>query len=190
MACALTFDDGPNAGTTSRLLDFLAAHGIRAVFCVIGQNILEPGGARLLRRMVAEGHLLANHSMGYADMGAWSDAQIEADLRENLRVIRSALGDPGYAVRYFRAPNGSWGRTIRVAERLGMECLAVVGTIDDWLTQDTRVLTENLRTAMQPGALVLAHDGGGDREGTVDAVIAVVTERLSEGWTFTLPATA
>jgi endo-1,4-beta-xylanase len=185
---ALTFDDGPNGDTTRRLLDFLLERDIRATFCVIGANILAPGGAGIVRRMVREGHLLGNHSTSHADMSTWSEAAIEADLLENLGVIRRALNDPDASVPYFRAPNGNWGRTTAVAASLGMRSLAVVNTIDDWRTQDFPALIENLRAAIKPGELVLAHDGGGDREATVDAVIAVVSERLAEGWTFTLPS--
>lgn len=187
LVCALTFDDGPNADTTARLLDFLTLHDIPAVFCVIGQNILGPDGASLIRRMVREGHVLANHTMSYADMGDWSPEEIEADLLETLLIIREAVGDDGYPVPYFRAPNGNWGQSAAVAERLGMQPLAVINTIDDWQTQDVPTLVANLRLAMRPGELVLAHDGGGDREGTVDAIVAVVTERLATGWHFTLP---
>ncbi len=78
---ALTFDDGPNPGTTPTLLDFLAANGIKATFCVIGQNIEAPGGAEILRRIVAEGHVLCNHTTSYADMGSWTPEQIQQDLR-------------------------------------------------------------------------------------------------------------
>jgi endo-1,4-beta-xylanase len=184
---ALTFDDGPNPGTTPALLDFLAANDIRAVFCVIGQNITAPGGADILKRIVADGHVLCNHSTGYADMGSWSAAQVEADLKANLQIIRTALGDPNQAVPFWRAPNGSWGVTPAVAVALGMQPLAVVNTIDDWATQDVATLTENLRTAMKPGEVVLAHDGGGDRSGTLAAVQTVVTERLADGWTFVFP---
>jgi endo-1,4-beta-xylanase len=187
LVAALTFDDGPNGAMTERLLDFLAEKSIRATFCVIGENVDAPGGAHVLRRMVADGHLLANHTTSFADMGEWGAEEIERDLRENLEIIRRALGDPSYVVPYFRAPNGRWGRTSEVAARLGMASLQVINTIDDWRTQDVATLTENLRAAIRAGELVLAHDGGGDRNGTVDAVIAVVTERLAEGWRFTLP---
>ena len=187
LVAALTFDDGPNGATTERLLDFLAEKKIRATFCVIGQSVEAPGGAAVLRRIVAEGHLLASHTTSFADMGEWSVLEIERDLRENLRIIRHALGDPFYVVPYFRAPNGNWGRTSEVAAGLGMASLAVINTIDDWQTQDARTLAERLRSAIRPGELVLAHDGGGDRTGTVDAVIEVVTQRLAEGWRFTLP---
>lgn len=187
LVSALTFDDGPNGAATARLLQFLGEHDIRAVFCVIGRNVRKPGGAELLRRMVAEGHLLCSHSTTHADMGDWSRQAVEADLVENLEIIRSALGDPKAAVPYFRAPNGSWGHSASVAASLGMRSLGVLNLIDDWSTQDLPTLIANLRVAMRPGELVLAHDGGGEREATVDAVIAVVTERLARGWSFTLP---
>jgi peptidoglycan/xylan/chitin deacetylase (PgdA/CDA1 family) len=183
---ALTFDDGPNPGETEDLLDFLAATGIRAVFCVIGQNVLAPGGADVLRRTVSEGHVLANHTTSFADMGDWPAERVRDDLLENLRIIRSVAGD--VPVPYFRAPNGSWGVTARVAAGLGMQPLGLGNVIHDWESQDEQTLVANLRAAVVPGAVVLAHDGGGDRWGTVRAVRRVVAERLAEGWTFTLPA--
>ena len=186
--CALTFDDGPDVRATNRLLDFLAERRILATFCVIGANILAPGGADLLRRTVADGHTLGNHTTSFADMGEWAPEAIEADLRENLRIIRATIGDDAYPVPYFRAPNGNWGKSRPVAQSLGMQSLAVTNTIEDWNTQDVPTLADNLRVAMRPGELVLAHDGGGDRNGTVDAIIEVVGERLSEGWRFTLPS--
>ncbi|MFE6508548.1 polysaccharide deacetylase family protein [Nocardioides sp. NPDC057767] len=186
---ALTFDDGPNPGETDRLLDILAAHEVTAVFCVIGQNITAPGGAEILRRIVAEGHTLCNHSTSYADMGTWTRAQIERDLLDNLATIRDVLGDPDRKVPYFRAPNGSWGSTGEVAASLGMQPLGLGNVIFDWDGNDLSeaTLTSNLRAAMQPGAVALAHDGGGNRENTVRAVATVLPEKLAEGYTFTLP---
>jgi endo-1,4-beta-xylanase len=184
---ALTFDDGPNPGMTPALLDFLAEHGVKAVFCVIGRNITAPGGTAILQRIVAEGHVLGNHSTSYADMGSWSAAQVRADLTANLAIIREALGDASLPVPFWRAPNGSWGATQRVAVDLGMQPLAVVNTIGDWATQDVGTLTANLRAAMKPGEIVLLHDGGGDRTGTLAAVETVVTERLAGAWRFARP---
>ena len=186
-AVALTFDDGPNGRDTAELLDFLAAHRLPAVFCVIGDNIRAPGGAELLRRIVADGHVLANHSTSFADLGEADAASVRADLLATNAIIREALGDPDASVPFFRAPNGSWGVTAEVAVELGMQPLAVVNTIGDWEEQDAAILTERLRAAVRPGELVLVHDGGGDRAGSVAAVTRVVTELLAEGWRFTLP---
>lgn len=184
---ALTFDDGPNGADTAELLDVLRERDLRAVFCVIGQNVTAPGGAELLRRIVAEGHTLCNHSTTYDDMGGLTTAQAQERMAANLDIIRAALGDPDYPVPYFRAPNGSWGNTPAAAVALGMQPLGVVNTINDWAESDPEVLTANLRAAMKPGELVLVHDGGGDRSASVQAVRTVLDERLAAGWRFTLP---
>ena len=185
---ALTFDDGPNGATTCALLDVLARHRVRATFCVVGSQVSAPGGDVVLRRVVAEGHALAAHGTTYADLGRWGPARVRADLLETVAVIREALGDPAARVAWFRAPNGSWGRSAQVAVELGLQPLGVTGTIDDWRVQDVDTLTANLRAAIRPGGIVLAHDGGGDRRGTVAAVRAVLPQWLADGWRFTLPA--
>jgi endo-1,4-beta-xylanase len=175
-----------------RLLDFLAEHSLPAVFCVVGECIEAqasargPSGAQVLRRIVAEGHLLANHSTSFADMGDWDADRVREDLVRNNAIIRSVVGD--VEIPYWRAPNGKWGVTVGVAVELGMAPLGVINHIGDWETQDVTTLTARLRAAIRPGELVLVHDGGGDRAGSVDAVQAVVRERLAEGWRFTLPA--
>jgi len=187
---ALTFDDGPSAHT-GRLLDVLAEQGVRATFCVVGCNVLAPGGAALVRRIVAEGHTLGNHSVDYADLGSARDDEVEAVMTDTLRIIREALDDPGAPVPYFRAPNGSFGRTGAVAAALGMQPLGLGNVIHDWddhADRSVETLSRHLRTAIAPGAVVLAHDGGGDRATTVDAVATVVAERITEGFTFTQPA--
>jgi endo-1,4-beta-xylanase len=183
---ALTFDDGPNGADTAALLDLLAEHGIRAVFAVIGSQILAPGGAELLRRIVREGHVLCNHSTDFDDMGDLGVDTARERMRANAAIIAGAVG-PGVPVPYFRAPNGSWGRTAEAAVAEGMRPLAVVNTIGDWMTQDEAVLTARLREAMRPGELVLVHDGGGSRSGSIAAVRTVVEERLALGWRFVLP---
>jgi endo-1,4-beta-xylanase len=185
---ALTFDDGPNGEATSALLDLLAAHGVRATFCVVGAQVRAVGGAELLRRTVAEGHHLAAHGMTFADQGAWHPDRARADLRATVAVIRDALGDPEASVPWFRAPNGSWGGTAAVAVDLGLQPLGVTGTIDDWRTQHVGTLVANLRAAIRPGGIVLAHDGGGDRRGTVAALRTVLPHWLDAGWRFTRPA--
>lgn len=188
LVCALTFDDGPNGKDTSELLDFLAERGIRAVFAVVGEQIQAPGGADLLCRIVADDHVLCNHSTSFADMGDWDADAVRADMERNLEMIREALGDSRARVPYWRAPNGSWGVSAQVAVELGMQPLDVVNTIEDWLDQDVDVLVARLRAVMTPGEVVLVHDGGGDRAGSIAAVKRVVDERIAQGWQFTLPA--
>lgn len=187
----LTFDDGPNPGCTDALLDLLGELGIRATFCVVGQNILAPGGAELVRRTVEEGHAICNHSIDYEDLGSLPAAEVRSRLGETTRIIRDALGDPDFPVRWFRAPNGSWGPNDEVADlarSLGMAPLRLGNVIHDWTDewQVADVLEANLRTAIRPGAVVLAHDGGGRRAATVEAFRRVLPELVGE-WGFDLP---
>jgi len=124
LVCALTFGDGPNGKDTAALLDALLERGIRAVFAVVGDQIAAPGGAALLRRTVAEGHVLCNHSTSFADMGDWDADAVRADMLANLAIIREALRDPDAQVPFWRAPNGSWG--VAAAMRVVEERLAQV----------------------------------------------------------------
>ncbi len=185
---ALTLDDGPDGAATPALLDLFAAHGVQATFCVVGTQVRAAVGVDVLRRTVAEGHHLAAHGMTFVDQGAWHPERVRTDLRATVAVIRDALGDPTAPVPWFRAPNGSWGSTASVAVELGLQPLGVTGTIDDWRTQHVGTLVANLQAAIRPGGIVLAHNGGGDRSGTVQALGTVLPQWLAAGWRFTRPA--
>ena len=188
LVAALTFDDGPNGADTVALLDVLEDRGIRAVFAVVGSQIQSQGGAKILQRIVADGHVLCNHSTSFADMGEWSADDVRADLVRNLEIIRSAVPDAD--VPFWRAPNGSWGVTCDVAVELGMQPLDVMNHIGDWAEQDPDVLEARLWERLTRGQLLLAHDGGGDRAGTVEAVKRFVDDAMADGWEFTLPVGA
>jgi len=188
LVAALTFDDGPNGADTVALLDVLEDRGIRAVFAVVGSQIQSQGGAEILQRIVADGHVLCNHSTSFADMGEWSADDVRADLVRNLEIIRSAVPDAD--VPFWRAPNGSWGVTCDVAVELGMQPLDVINHIGDWAEQDPDVLEARLWERLTRGQLLLAHDGGGDRAGTVEAVKRFVDDAMADGWEFTLPVGA
>ena len=193
LVAALTFDDGPNGADTIALLDLLADRGIRAVFAVVGNCIQAPGvdgtsGAEILKRIVADGHVLCNHSTSFEDMGEWTRERARSDMEANLAIIRAAV--PGADVPFWRAPNGSWGMTCDVAVELGMQPLDVINHIGDWAEQDADVLEARLWEALTRGQLLLCHDGGGDRSGTVEAVTRVIDDALADGWEFTLPVGA
>ena len=71
-----------------------------------------------------------------------------------------------------------------------MQPLDVINHIGDWAEQDADVLEARLWEALTRGQLLLCHDGGGDRAGTVEAVRRVIDEALADGWEFTLPVGA
>lgn len=184
LSVGFTFDDGPNPPDTLRLLDVLREHHVKAVFCLWGDHVRRH--PEIVRQIVADGHTLCNHSMHHDDMATWSAEQIRADLLETSAAIRAAV--PGAHIPYFRAPYGSWGLTPTVAADLGMQALGWRLAIGDWDPPGTAELIRRLREGITPGAVVLMHDGGGDRSQTVDAVDAVIPALRSEGWHLSLPA--
>ena len=168
-AVALTFDDGPGPDTEA-LLDVLAAHGLRAAFFVVGQQVQRyPSVAR---RIVAEGHEIGNHSFSHPMFLSQSPRATRDELEraqrtiEDVTGVQAALARPPYGIRtpaYFAA-----------ARRLGLRIVQWSVAGFDWklLTAD-RVASHVLHGA-RPGAIVLLHDadseGKRDRRATVASV--------------------
>jgi chitooligosaccharide deacetylase NodB len=182
---ALTFDDGPHATYTPQVLDVLAEHQVKATFCLVGTQAQRYPA--LVRRIVAEGHALCNHSMNHANMSTWTDAQIRADLTATTQVIRTAA--PGAAVPYFRAPYGAWGRSATVAAGLGMARLGWTVDPRDWSRPGVDAIVDAVHAQLRPGGIVLMHDAGGNRSQTVQALDLLIPQLRADSWTFTFPPT-
>lgn len=182
-AVSYTFDDGPNPTDTPVLLAVLRKHRVKAVFCLQGNHAREYPD--LVRRIAAAGHVLCNHSQFHDDLGPWTPDQIRADLLATNAAIRAAV--PRARIPYFRAPFGSWGATPQVAADLGMQPLGWRLAISDWEPPGTDELTRRLMDGITPGAVVLMHDGGGDRSQTVEAVDRTIPLLRAKGYHFTLP---
>jgi peptidoglycan/xylan/chitin deacetylase (PgdA/CDA1 family) len=103
---ALTFDDGPNANTGA-VLDVLKAYNVKATFFVVGR--MAHAHPALLRRIAAEGHLLANHSATHPMLSGRFDDHPEL-LVDQLKDVNDQIAPlmrPGDKL-YFRAPYGAW----------------------------------------------------------------------------------
>lgn len=154
---ALTFDDGPDAGSTPLLLDFLREAKIEAAFFCIGKRVA--ANPELAARIVREGHLLANHSYAHSNAtNFFTTARLKEDLARAQTAIRQATGA---TPRMFRPPIGlSNPRVFCVARALG---LAVVGWSAgglDTITADPQRIVRRIIRRLQPGAIILLHDGG------------------------------
>ncbi|MEU4236829.1 polysaccharide deacetylase family protein [Actinoplanes sp. NPDC026619] len=180
---SFTFDDGPNPPDTLHLLAVLRKNHVKAVFCLVGDQV--KAHPEVVRRIAAEGHTLCNHSMHHDDLSTWTPAQIEADLAATSALIHQAV--PWAHIAYFRAPYGAWGQSPQVAADLGMQPLGWRFDIEDWVPPGADVLAQRIRDRLTPGAVILMHDGGGDRSQTVEAVAQIIPELRAEGWRLTLP---
>ncbi|MEV6488199.1 transglycosylase domain-containing protein [Actinoplanes sp. NPDC051633] len=181
---ALTFDDGPSE-YTGQILDLLAEHRIRAVFCMVGEEVEK--NPEMARRVVEQGHKLCNHSWEHDDLGAMPAGRAMADIERTNAALAKAV--PGRTVTWFRAPFGSWGKSARAGAELGMTPLGWTVDPDDWTLPGAQTIRKRIRSQLQPRAVVLVHDGGGVRDQTVAALRNLIPELLADGWTFDLPET-
>ncbi|MDG4768240.1 polysaccharide deacetylase family protein [Solwaraspora sp. WMMD406] len=171
-AVALTFDDGPHPVHTRQTLDVLRQYQVKATFCLVGRNAV--AHPELVRAIAAEGHTLCNHSWSHDfDLGSYPVEAIRADLTRTSDAIRAAA--PGHPVSYYRQPGGFWTpAVVEVAQELGM--VSVHWSIDpaDYFQPGAGSITATVTAQAVPGSIVLLHDAGGNRTGTVLALRTIL----------------
>lgn len=183
---ALTFDDGPNGATTSKVLDTLRAERVHATFFLVGENVRrDPGTAA---RIAREGHVVGNHSdthpMGFALLPT---AEIRAEVDRAERSIAVATGE---APRYFRPPQGI--RSPWLSDVLAADSLVDVTWDDapgDWHPKTADSLVKETLARAHPGAIILLHDGlenaaGISRNPTVEALPRIIDDLRARGYAF------
>ncbi|MER6831262.1 polysaccharide deacetylase family protein [Streptosporangium sp. NPDC000563] len=173
---ALTFDDGPGTYTES-LLDILARHRARATFFVVGRMVLGDG-EKTLRRMVAEGHELGNHTWDHPQLPLLSQAGIREELGRTQWLVKQATG---VAMILMRPPYGLTDTRVATESRyLGLaQIMWDVDTLD-WRDHDPAVIARRAAQA-EPGSIVLMHD---IHLSTIQAVPRMLDELAAKGYRF------
>ncbi|MFJ4415007.1 polysaccharide deacetylase family protein [Streptomyces sp. NPDC088925] len=182
-ALALTFDDGPDPRWTPEVLAVLAAHDVRATFFVCGRQAAKHPA--LLRRITEAGHLVGNHTWDHRRLTGLGRAAVEEQIARTSETVRRATGR---APAWFRAPYGEWDRTVyTLGARHGMEPLAWSVDTEDWSRPGAAAITRRVLAGARPGAVVLCHDGGGDRAQTVTALRRFLPRLRADGWDLVRP---
>ncbi|MCM3921924.1 polysaccharide deacetylase family protein [Frankia sp. AiPs1] len=177
---ALTIDDGPHPVWTPRILEVLRANRVTATFSVVGaQAVANP---ELVRRIVADGHSLCNHTMTHPQpFSRRTPDQIRVEMTRAQSAIVDAGAEPP---RLFRAPGGDWSPAVLAAATgLGMTSLGWDVDPRDWARPGTASIRQSLGRA-RPGDILLCHDGGGDRAQTVAALRRVLPLLRARGLSF------
>jgi peptidoglycan/xylan/chitin deacetylase (PgdA/CDA1 family) len=171
---ALTFDDGPSPEYTPQILGLLRKYGVKATFCLIGVNVR--AHPDLVQAIVRDGHTLCNHTWTHdLSLGKRSADVIRSDMQRTNDEIHQAV--PGAPIKYFRHPGGNFTPlAVRIAAELGMASIGWTVDPRDWDTGGRGTgapMTGHIVDAVQrytaAGAIVLSHDGGGNRQCTMDA---------------------
>jgi peptidoglycan/xylan/chitin deacetylase (PgdA/CDA1 family) len=175
---AITYDDGPHPVNTPRLLDMLAARNIKATFYVIGNSVNQNPG--VLRRTVAEGHEIGNHTQTHPLLSKLSDSQ----LRQEMQRCQDSIGRAaGIRPRTMRPPYGGLLQRQRelVLKEFGYP--TIMWSVDplDWKRPGASVITSRIVSGTTAGGIVLAHDLHSQ---TIDAMPQTLDGLLRRGFKF------
>lgn len=179
---ALTFDDGPHGSLTPRLLDILAQFNAKATFFVVGPRVAENPG--IVRRMVAEGHEVGNHTWSHPQLTRLESSQGRAAVqREIQRTTDAIVSACGQRPVVFRPPYGAFNQSQRAwcASELGMPTILWDVDPEDWRRPGAGVVTNRLVSGASPGSILLVHD---IHEASVNAIPETLRRLQAQGYRF------
>jgi len=184
----LTFDDGPDPTWTPRVLDVLARHDVPGTFFVLGSQALRHPD--LIRRQVAEGHELGNHSFSHPDLTTQSTWQQRWELDQTQLSLIGVTGRtttlmrPPYSFSNEGLDDRSWQLVQQTHDDGYITVLADVDSLD-WQQPGVDAIVRNSIPRDGKGAVVLLHDAGGDRAQTVAALDRLIPTLKAQGYRFT-----
>ena len=178
----LTFDAGYESGCTEKILDTLKAQDVKAAFFLVG-NYIEKN-ADLVRRMVEEGHIVANHTMHHYDMSKLSDKSAFAKELQDLETLYKETTGQEMA-KFYRPPQGIYSQeNLQMAKDLGYQTVFWSLAYVDW-NNDAQPTKEQAFGKLIPrthdGAVVLLHSTSKTNAEILDELL---TKWKQMGYTF------
>ena len=175
---AMTFDDGPSAQYTPTLLDELKKRNIKATFFLVGQCVQEY--PQIVKRIVAEGHEVANHSWSHPAFAKMSEAAVRNEIEKTQDAIFAACG---VKPTLLRPPYGSITQTQKkwIPESYGTQIILWSVDPEDWKKPGESVVRSRIVNGAGDGAIILAHDIHGS---TVRAMPETFDQLLAKGYRF------
>ncbi|MFC5451813.1 polysaccharide deacetylase family protein [Paenibacillus aestuarii] len=178
-AVAFTFDDGPNPLYTPQVLDIFKDARGKATFYMIGEQIEKyPDIAKSVH---TEGHEIGNHTYSHPYLTKLSEEERMDELLRTQKLIKAITGAES---RTFRPPYLDCNEQVeRAAASFGYPVIgAVNGEARDWEQPGVQHIIDVTLKTLQPGSILLFHDGYGDRSQTIAAVSMLVQKLSAEGY--------
>jgi len=177
----LTFDTGYENGNTSRILDTLAAHQVKAAFFVTKPYITTQPS--LVKRMVAEGHLVGNHTATHPSLPTITDAQVVKEVRDTEVAFASVTGKE--MPKFLRPPNGEYSEhVLALLASINYRPVLWSMAFRDWDVTKQPGSTQafhNVVDNIHPGAVILLHSVSASNAEVLDSII---TELKKQGYQF------
>ena len=170
-AVALTFDDGPNPKTTPVALELLKKYNAKGTFFMVGHAV--EGNEEIVKRVVAEGHQIGNHSWDHPVLTKISLEKAKSQINDTTAALKKASG---LDVHIMRPPYGAINGAIQAA----VDQSFILWDIDtlDWKNRNIASIMKEVRKA-QPGSVILMHD---IHQTTIDALPSILQYLTEQGF--------
>jgi peptidoglycan/xylan/chitin deacetylase (PgdA/CDA1 family) len=175
---AMTFDDGPVPANTPRLLDMLKERGIKATFFTVGKNV--QAYPNIVRRIISEGHEIANHTWTHPWLSKMSDAAVRSELQRSHEALTAITG---IAPRMYRPPYGAITARQKqwIMSEFGYPTILWSVDPEDWRTRNAAMTHSRIVAQTKPGAIILVHD---IHASSIDAMPSTLDDLLAKGFRF------
>lgn len=176
-----TFDDGPHPTWSPKVLEILDKYDARATFFVIGQQAekLED----ILKKENKHGCVIGNHTYSHINLETASENEFMSEVTKTNDIIKTCVD---YAPKCLRPPYGSIAKSEKqeLLDKLGMRTILWDVDPQDWSRPGTQNIINHVLKYIQPGEIILMHDGGGDRSESVAALETIMKTLSQKDWVF------
>jgi cellulose synthase/poly-beta-1,6-N-acetylglucosamine synthase-like glycosyltransferase/peptidoglycan/xylan/chitin deacetylase (PgdA/CDA1 family)/spore germination protein YaaH len=193
---ALSFDDGPDPKWTPKVLDILKQKNVKATFLMIGEQAQD--NVSLMKRVMAEGHEIGNHTWTHPDISDISPRQVQLELNLTERLFGSKLGvkplffRPPYSIDQEPDTNDQAAPAYQI-QKMGYTIIGNKIDTGDWderqkktpqgITEDVLEQLQTMKAKPQfRGSIILMHDGGGDRSVTIATLPVLIDGLRAHGY--------
>jgi cellulose synthase/poly-beta-1,6-N-acetylglucosamine synthase-like glycosyltransferase/peptidoglycan/xylan/chitin deacetylase (PgdA/CDA1 family)/spore germination protein YaaH len=193
---AISFDDGPDPAWTPKILDILKKENVKGTFFMIGEEAED--NVSLMKRVYMEGHEIGNHTFTHPDISEISERQVDLQLNLTEDLFGAVLGvhpvyfRPPYSIDQEPDTNDQAAPIVQI-QKLGYTIVGDKIDTDDWDEHPRKSPQEIIDSVFAQikladtkpwmrGSIILMHDGGGDRQATIDALPKLIDALRTHGY--------
>lgn len=175
-AVAITFDDGPWPKYSREILQVLKKYNVKATFFEVGKELSRRPD--VAREIVAAGHVIGNHSWDHPDKPKDAAAQV-------IRTDKQIAKDLKVTTHLFRPPYGILTNGMAAQAKKEKHAVILWSTSGvDWQKPSPIRIANDVLENVHPGGIILLHDGGGNRNNTVQALPLIIPRLQQKGYKF------
>jgi peptidoglycan/xylan/chitin deacetylase (PgdA/CDA1 family) len=183
----LTFDDGPDPRWTPQIIELLRAYDARGTFFVLGKNAAS--FPQLVKEMAFAGQTFGNHSYNHAHIAAFDYANFREEVNDTTDALKQALQDnpelKELITPCLRPPYGEVSESF-YSHATAMDLYITFWSLDteDWKNPDPQEVIKAVIEKVEPGSIILMHDGGENRQATLKSLALILHELSQLGYSF------